>query len=246
MTPRRILLVGATSAIATAMCELYAKRGDLVCLAARNRLRAQVVADELSARHGAIFPCVSFDAMDSGAPTRVMAEAVAILGWLDVVIVAHGSLPSDERPLQEHHIAESVMVNGLSVITLLECATRYFAIHAGGTVAVISSVAGDRGRGSNYIYGASKSLVSAYASGLGQRLKRTNVKVVVIKPGLVDTPMTAGRKKGLLWSTPAVVAAIAVKAIDRGTPVVYAPRFWQPIMWLIKLIPERVFRRLPL
>jgi decaprenylphospho-beta-D-erythro-pentofuranosid-2-ulose 2-reductase len=111
---------------------------------------------------------------------------------------------------------------------------------------VISSVAGDRGRQSNYVYGTAKAAVTAFTSGLRQRLYPKGVRVVTIKPGFVSTPMTAAFKKGALWATPASVAADIVRAMDRGTAVIYTPWFWRPIMWLIRSVPETVFRRLRL
>ncbi len=111
---------------------------------------------------------------------------------------------------------------------------------------MISSVAGDRGRQSNYVYGSAKAAITEFTSGLRQRLHSKNVRVVTIKPGFVDTPMTAAFKKGLLWSTPAAVGKSIARAMIRGTPVVYAPWFWRPIMAVIKAIPEFVFQRLRL
>jgi short-subunit dehydrogenase len=111
---------------------------------------------------------------------------------------------------------------------------------------VISSVAGDRGRQSNYVYGSAKALVTAFLSGLRQRLWKSGVAVITIKPGFVDTPMTAAFRKGFLWAKPRQVAAGIVRAIDRSTAVAYLPAFWRPIMFLIRMIPERLFRRLAL
>jgi decaprenylphospho-beta-D-erythro-pentofuranosid-2-ulose 2-reductase len=115
-----------------------------------------------------------------------------------------------------------------------------------GTIAVISSVAGDRGRGSNYVYGSAKALVTAFLSGLRQRLVKCGVTVVTIKPGFVDSPMTAAFAKGPLWARPERIAAGIVRAIDRHSGTVYLPGFWRPIMWVIRTIPERVFLRLSL
>ena len=111
---------------------------------------------------------------------------------------------------------------------------------------MISSVAGDRGRQSNYVYGSAKALVSAFMSGLRQRLHRSGVAVITIKPGFVDTPMTAAFQKGALWAKPDQIARGIVKALDRGRDVVYLPAFWRPIMLIVRSVPETIFKRLAL
>jgi short-subunit dehydrogenase len=122
-----------------------------------------------------------------------------------------------------------------------------FEAQGSGVIAIISSVAGDRGRQSNYVYGSAKAAVSAFASGLRQRLYPKGVRVVTVKPGFVDTPMTAAiKRKGALWATPDRVARDIVRAMDRGTPVIYTPWFWRIIMFVIRSVPETVFRRLRL
>jgi hypothetical protein len=111
---------------------------------------------------------------------------------------------------------------------------------------VISSVAGDRGRSSNYVYGSAKAMVTTFMSGLRQRLYPCGVDVITIKPGFVDTPMTADFVKGMLWAKPATIAAGIVQAIARRSSVVYLPSFWRPVMLAVRLVPERIFRRLSL
>ena len=140
----------------------------------------------------------------------------------------------------------ALQTNALSTVALLTQLAGMLEQQRGGTLAVISSVAGDRGRQSNYVYGSAKAMVDAFASGLRNRLQRHGVRVCTIKPGFVDTPMTAGFSKGLLWAQPEQVARGIVKAMDRGQPVSYQPFFWRYIMLAIKHIPERVFMRLSL
>jgi short-subunit dehydrogenase len=131
----------------------------------------------------------------------------------------------------------------MALCTLL---ANQFEDQGHGVIAVISSVAGDRGRQSNYVYGAAKAAVTAFTSGLRQRLYPKGVRVVTIKPGFVSTPMTAAFKKGALWATPDKVAADIVRAMAGGTAVIYTPWFWRPIMWIIRCVPETIFRRLKL
>jgi len=134
--------------------------------------------------------------------------------------------------------------NGISVVALMTRIAQRFGARRSGVIAVVSSVAGDRGRSSNYVYGSAKALVTAFASGLRQRLYGSGVSVVTIKPGFVDTPMTAAFPKGALWVKPGQVAADIVRAIDRAIPVSYLPWFWRPIMVIVRAIPERIFQRL--
>ena len=138
-------------------------------------------------------------------------------------------------------------INAISTMALLTLLANRFKAQGHGTLAVISSVAGDRGRQSNYVYGSAKAAVSTFLGGLRQRLARANVQVLTIKPGFVDTPMTAGiANKGALWAQPDRIAAGIVRAIDRGRSVVYLPWFWELIMLVIKHIPEPIFKRLKL
>ena len=138
-------------------------------------------------------------------------------------------------------------VNALSTMALLTILANTFEARRTGTLAVISSVAGDRGRQSNYVYGAAKAAVTAFLSGLRQRLAKSNVDVLTIKPGFVDTPMTANiANKGALWAKPDAVAAGIVRAIDKRRSVVYLPWFWALIMLVIKHIPEPIFKKLKL
>jgi short-subunit dehydrogenase len=138
---------------------------------------------------------------------------------------------------------QEINTNGLSVVALLTRVANRLAQQRAGTIAVISSVAGDRGRGSNYVYGSAKALVTAFLSGLRHRLAKVGVNVVTIKPGLIDTPMTAAFPKGPLWARPDAVARGIVKAMDHRSNTVYLPGFWRPIMFIIRSIPERMFLR---
>jgi short-subunit dehydrogenase len=137
-------------------------------------------------------------------------------------------------------------VNGTATIALANRIAQKLEAQGSGTLAIISSVAGDRGRASNYLYGSAKAAVSTYLSGLRQRLTPHGINVLTIKPGFVDTPMTAAFKKGALWAKPDQVARGIVHAIDKRRSVVYLPRFWWAIMAVIQGIPEFVFRRIKL
>jgi len=244
---KRILIIGATSAIAEAVAREFARRGDALVLVARDSQRLQAVAEDLRIR-GAL-GCVTllFDARALDQHSALVDEATQRLGGLDYALIAHGTL-SDPRACEQSVglLYREFTINALSTMTLCTHLANQFEARGSGVIAVISSVAGDRGRQSNYVYGAAKAALSAFTSGLRQRLYPKGVAVVTIKPGFVSTPMTAAFPKNALWASPAAVARDIVRAIDRGTPVLYTPWFWRPIMALIRALPERSFRRLRL
>ncbi len=244
---RKVLIVGATSAIAEAVARLLAAQGDLLYLVGRRAEALEAIAADLRVRGAAR---VQTEAMDANAIERhaaLLDNADVALGGLDTVLIAHGTL-SDQAACQQSVALtfQELHTNALSVIALLTLIANHFEAQRVGTIAVISSVAGDRGRQSNYVYGTAKAAISTFLSGLRQRLYKSGVQVVTIKPGFVDTPMTRDFSKGLLWAKPERVARDIVRAMENGKDVVYTPGFWWAIMQLIKSIPEFVFRRLSL
>ena len=170
---------------------------------------------------------------------------MAKLESIDILLIAYGTLGNQE--LAEQSVAEMLKEfnnNCTSVLSLLTLFANYFEQQKRGTIAVISSVAGDRGRQSNYVYGTAKAAVTAFLQGLRGRLAKSGVNVLTIKPGIIDTPMTANIKKGLLTANAKGVGEGIYKAIQQKKEVVYLPFFWRPIMLIVKSIPERVFKRL--
>jgi decaprenylphospho-beta-D-erythro-pentofuranosid-2-ulose 2-reductase len=244
---KRILIMGATSAIAEATARRFASRGDSLFLVGRNMQRLQSVADDLMVRGAHSAYAYVLDAGDIERYPAMIESAAKQMGGIDAALIAHGTL-SDQSTCQSsiELLLQEFTTNALSYIALCTQLANRFEAQRQGVIAVISSVAGDRGRQSNYVYGAAKAAVTTFTSGLRQRLYSKGVRVVTIKPGFVDTPMTAAFKKGVLWASPEAVATSIVRAIDRGTPVLYTPGFWRPIMWIIRAIPEHVFRRLKL
>jgi short-subunit dehydrogenase len=244
---RKVLIVGATSAIAEATARMLAERGDALYLVARNEARLAAVAADLSVRGSPRVGSEVLDANDFAAHEAMLERAESFLAGYDTVLIAHGTL-SDQKACEgsvELTLSE-INTNALSVVALLTRIANRLAQRQAGTIAVISSVAGDRGRGSNYVYGSAKALVTAFLSGLRQRLVKCGVNVVTIKPGFVDTPMTAAFDKGLLWARPESIARGIVRALDRHSGTVYLPGFWRPIMLVIRAIPESLFLRLSL
>jgi short-subunit dehydrogenase len=244
---QRILIVGATSAIAEASARLFASRGDALFLAGRSSERLQAMAEDLKVRGASQSDTFVYDARDFDRIPALLRAASEQLGGLDAALIAHGSL-SDQAACQRsvEQLREEIDVNAVSVMALCTHLASQLESQGHGVIAVISSVAGDRGRQSNYVYASAKAAVTAFTSGLRQRLYPLGIRVVTIKPGLVSTPMTAAFKKGALWATPASVAADIVRAMDGGSGVIYTPWFWRPIMWIIRSVPETLFRRLRL
>jgi len=244
---QKILIIGATSAIAEASARLWAARGDSLFLVGRRSERLQVIADDLRVRGAGRVDCYVMDACDFAAHAAMLDAAAATLGGLDVALIAHGSLP-DQKACEvsvERTLAE-INVNGLSVVALATRLGELFAAQGAGSLAVIGSVAGDRGRQSTYVYGAAKGMVGLFLQGLRNRLAKHGVQVLTIKPGFVDTPMTAALPKGALWAKPDAIARGIVRAIDGKCDEVYLPGFWWLIMAIIRHIPERVFKKLSL
>ena len=239
---QKILIVGATSAIAEATARHFAARGDRLFLAGRNAQRLQAIADDLRVRGAGAVAVEALDCNDFERHAPLLDHAEQALGGLDIALIAHGTLPDQQQVQDSVPLSQrELRTNGLSVIALCTLLAPRFEQRKAGAIAVISSVAGDRGRASNYVYGAAKAMVSTYLSGLRQRLLRSGVQVLTVKPGFVDTPMTRDFPKGPLWASADAVAEGIVRALDRRDTVVYLPGFWRLIMWIIRSVPERVF-----
>lgn len=244
---QKILIIGATSAMAEATARRYAAQGAVFYLLARNPERLQALAADLKIRGAQAADYALFDACDQASHAQTLQTARDVLGDFDIVLIAHGTLGDQKACEQDVNLTLKEMdTNALSVISLLTLLAPVMEAQGQGTLAVISSVAGDRGRQSNYVYGAAKGMVSLFMQGLRNRLDRHGVQVLTIKPGFTDTPMTAAFPKGPLWASPETIAAGIEKAIAARKDVVYLPGFWRWIMLIIKLVPERVFKGLSL
>jgi decaprenylphospho-beta-D-erythro-pentofuranosid-2-ulose 2-reductase len=244
---KKILIIGATSAIAEATARIWAQRGDELFLVARNEERLNLMTKDLKVRGAPEAHGYSMDANNFDQHLQMLDEAFGTLGVIDIVLIAHGTLSNQEECEQSVDLTmQEIKTNALSVIALLTHLANRFEKQGAGTIAVISSVAGDRGRASNYVYGSAKAMVTTFTSGLRQRLYKSGVSVVTIKPGFVNTPMTAEFKKGLLWTKPEKVAKGIVVACDKKNGEVYVPRFWRGVMALIKMIPSRIFNLISL
>jgi decaprenylphospho-beta-D-erythro-pentofuranosid-2-ulose 2-reductase len=248
MNKQNILIVGANSAIAEATARVWAQQGHAIAIAARDAGKLQATASDLKIRGASEVHRLQFDATQPKEMPALIDQAHQALGHIDIVLVAHGTLPDQQKCQQDLDYAlDAVRVNAISVIALLTRAANVMEQRGQGTLCVISSVAGERGRQSNYLYGSAKAMVSTFCDGLRNRLARKGVHVVTIKPGFVDTPMTAHiQPKGALWATPEKLASIIVSAIEQKKNNVYAPWFWSSIMNIIRHIPEGVFKKMSL
>ena len=243
-TAPRVLLIGATSAIAQAVARLYAGRGARLLLVGRRLDALQANAADLRVRGAAAADTAVLDANRIEDHAAAIEQAWQHWGGLDVALVAHGMLP--DQASAQASVGETLsclQTNATSVIALLTDLANRFEFQGSGVIGVISSPAGDRGRASNYVYGAAKAAVTNFASGLRHRLFRKGVRVVTVLPGFVDTPMTANFPKGPLWAKPERVAADIVQALDRRNGTLYTPWFWRWIMLIVTRLPQALFLR---
>lgn len=245
---KKILIVGATSAIATACARQWAAQGCEFFLVARNEERLQQTAADLGARGAGRITTHLMDATDLAAHAAMLEQCLASLHQIDIALIAHGTLPDQKACEQDVELAlRELSSNGVSVIALLTRLANQFERQRCGTLAVISSVAGDRGRPTNYLYGTAKAAVSTFCEGLRARLFKVGVHVIDIRPGFVDTPMTRGLPlPAALVASPEQVASRIVAGIERRADVLYAPGFWALIMLIIRSIPRALFKRLNL
>lgn len=243
----KLMIIGATSAIARETAKHFAADGAEFFLVGRDPDKLAAVQHDLEVRGAERVITYTLDLNELGQHESMIVTAYEAFGSLDAVLIAHGTLPDQaQAQVSVEYTLQAFNTNALSTISLLTLLAKRFEQQRRGCIAVISSVAGDRGRSSNYVYGAAKGAVSLFTSGLRARLSKAGVSVVTIKPGFVDTPMTAHLKKSPLYAKPATVGRRIYTAMLKGEDVVYVPWFWWGIMWIIRHIPERVFKKLSL
>ena len=247
-TQQKIAIVGATSAIAEHCARLWLAAGGVaeLVLIGRDEGRLQALAGDLRIRGpGAEVVCVAGD-LGSTEGIASLVERACAGRAPDVVLVAHGSLP-DQAQCQGDLVQarEALEVNGVSPALFAEAFVARMQQGGGGVLGLIGSVAGDRGRKSNYVYGSAKGLLARYAQGLQHRLAGSAVAVCLIKPGPTDTPMTAALKsRGAKLASVEAVAADIVAGMARRRPVIYTPGKWALIMLVIRHLPRFVFNRM--
>jgi decaprenylphospho-beta-D-erythro-pentofuranosid-2-ulose 2-reductase len=238
---RKTLVIGATSAIAQRMALRCSAQGERLYLLARNEEKLAALRASLGA---AVVGSATADFSDTHGNAARVEEAVRVLGGLDSVFVVHGELGDQlESERSFDHAEELFVVNLLSVVSFVIPIANLFESQRRGSLVVVSSVAGDRGRPRNYTYGAAKGALNVYLGGVRSRLYGAGVRVVVIRLGPVDTPMTVNHDKNVLFARPDEVAGTIVDARDSGPEDLYVPWFWRPIMATVRSLPERVFQR---
>ena len=245
--PRKILVLGATSGIAEATCRIWATQGASLFLVARNAQKLAAVAADLRTRGASYVDTAVADLDDTDTHPELLAHAVNSLTGMDIAYLAHGILGDQAEAEQDFNAAAQIIyTNYMAPVSLLTWLANFCVQRHAGTLAVISSVAGDRGRKSNYLYGSSKAGLSAFLAGLRNRVDREGVHVLTIKPGPTRTAMTAAMPNSEKFADVDSVAESIVSAIDKRKDVLYVPFQWQPIMFVIRNIPERIFKKLNL
>ena len=242
---KKILVLGATSGIAEATCRIWAAQGASFFLVARNAEKLAAVAQDLKARGASFVDTVVADLDNTDQHPALLAHAVNSLTGIDIAYLAHGILGDQPAAEQDFNTAAHIIhTNFMAPVSLLTWLANFCVQRHHGTIAVLSSVAGERGRKSNYVYGCSKAGLSAFLAGLRNRVDREGVTILTIKPGPVNTAMTS--HMNVKKADVDAVAQSIVKAIDKRQDNLYVPFQWQPIMFVVRNIPERIFKKLNL
>lgn len=247
---KNLVVVGATSGIARALCHELSRDGNRLILAGRAREELEKCAADLRVRYRTDAWVELFEALDFSTHAAFFERCLAQFnGELDGFVLCHGYMTDQETTEKDWNEARrTIDVNFTAAVSLLMLAANYFERRKKGYIVALSSVAGDRGRMSNYTYGAAKAGLSVYLQGLRHRLHPAGVQVLTVKPGFVDTPMTAGLldPQSPLVASPEKIARDINRALRQCKDVLYSPWFWRVIMGLIRGLPERVFKRLRL
>jgi short-subunit dehydrogenase len=243
-----VLILGAGSGMGRALARALAAEGRDLVLAGRRVDDLERIASDCTLRASVAAKVVRFDACALEEHDAFMAECErAFDDGIEGVLLCYGDMPDEDAMRSEPALARRMVeVNYLSAISVLERAGRMLAERGHGWICAIGSVAGDRGRPGNYLYGSSKAALAAYLQGLRARLSKRGIPVVTVKPGFVDTGMTYGRPGMFLVASPEQVARDVLRGIRKDRAVVYTPRFWAGIMLIIRMIPDRIFNRLEL
>jgi decaprenylphospho-beta-D-erythro-pentofuranosid-2-ulose 2-reductase len=245
--PKKILVLGATSGIAEATCRIWAAQGARLFLVARNEEKLAAVAADLTTRGASYVDTAVADLDDTAQHPALLAHAINSLTGMDIAYLTHGILGEQPQAEQDFAHAEQILhTNFIAPVSMLTWLANYCVQRHAGVLAVISSVAGDRGRKSNYLYGSSKAGLSAFLGGLRNRIDREGVTVLTIKPGPTKTAMTSGMKGSEKFAEVSAVAKSIAAAIDKRSDALYVPFKWQPIMFVIRNIPESIFKKLNL
>ncbi len=242
-----VLILGATSRIAQQLAHRYAEAGHAVFVAARDQEEAARVAADIGIRRGVDTGAAAFDALEFESHRPLVAEVEAAVGPIEVAVVAFGDMGDQEGGQVDFAAAKRVIdVNYTGAASICEAVAEAMEPRGAGAIIGISSVAGDRGRKSNYFYGSAKGAFTLYLQGLRNRLHKSGVQVMTVRLGFVDTRMTFGMETAIPIASPEAISAAIRRDQRRGADDVYHPRFWRGIMGVIRTIPESLFKRLSL
>ena len=247
MKQESVLLIGATSSIARALAHQMAQQGTALHLVARDRAEVERIAQDIAIRYQSPVSWDTVDAFDYDSHQALVPQAIANMGSLDGVVVSLGELGDQQQAQTDFDLAQRIIhSNYTGVASMLTHIANYLEEQKTGFIVGISSVASDRGRPSNYVYGSAKGALSLFLQGMRSRLAKSNVHVMTVKPGFVDTKMTFGKSGMFLVASPQQVAKAISQALSQKKNVVYAPWFWRGIMSIIRSIPESIFKQLNL
>lgn len=245
-TTRRIAIIGATSSIAEHCARIWAQQGSVeLILVGRDQQKLAIVSQDLLVRSPKTK--INTEVTDFIDPSAIQkaVDSLFIAGPIDIALIAHGTLPDQvdcQNNLNLNY--DTLEINGVSPVLYAEAFAQHMAKLNQGSIAIIGSVAGDRGRKSNYVYGAAKGLVTRYVQGLQHRFAGTNVNVTLIKPGPTNTPMTSAMKGSESFASPEEVAKLITSGIDAKKAIIYAPAKWWLIMMIIRHLPSFIFNKM--
>ena len=242
-----VLILGATSRIAQQIAHCYAAKGEAIAVAARDLEECRRIASDIEIRHEVRVEALAFDAVDLESHAALIEQAVDAVGPLSVAVLAFGDMgPEGFDPADPAQLRAVIDINFTGAASLCEQLAVHMTGQGRGSIVGITSVAGDRGRASNYPYGSAKGAFALYLQGLRNRVFSEGVHVMTVKLGFVDTRMTFGLQTAIPIASPEATAAAVVRAQGRKTESLYYPRFWGGIMGIIRAIPETLFKRLSL
>lgn len=242
---KKIIVLGATSQIAHETARNFAREKAQFFLVSRSQAKLEEIKKDLLVLGAESVDISAAELEDNSKHAGLVEEFKGKFDDFDTVLIAYGSLSDQDKCQSDVHLAlKELNINFTSVASILTLLANYFESRGSGTIAVITSVAGDRGRKKNYVYGAAKSALETFLQGMRNRFGKSGIQILTVKPGFVDTPMTKDFKKGPLFASAEKVGADIHRAIKNGKDVIYTPGFWCFIMLIIKLIPEKIFKKL--
>jgi len=242
-----VLIIGASSGIGKETAHVFSQKGHAVICSSRDQKELEYLVSDLKIRYGNSAYAVPLDLTDRLSIKQFLDDVYKIYKKIDCIVVTAATMPGNEmKYYSEEGLINTTMTNYIGIALILNVISQHMVNNNSGIIICLSSVAGERGRQSNFIYGASKSALITYLQGLRGMLYRHNVQVTTVLPGYVDTLMSYGKIKGSLAVSPVYAAKKIYSLIDKKRNTVYIPPVWWLIMKIIKSIPETIFKRLKL